>query len=297
MHKLVEQRQMSVRRACKLIKLSGSVLRYLHRRQLDHATMDRLRALATKHPRWGMRKMHAKLRMEGLLINRKRTRRLYRILGLHLRRKMKHRLPARVKEPMVLPIAPNITWSMDFMHDTLANGRKYRTFNIIDDHNREALDITVDTSISSHRVVRQLEQLVQWRGKPERIRVDNGPEFIAQALELWCKERGIELHFIRKGKPTENGLIERFNRTYREEVLDANLFETLQQVRAETNRWIWEYNNERPHESLGNIPPRAFLLKRGQLPNAQIHAADLPTFQQDDHNTTNDSISFTKDRA
>lgn len=197
MHKLVEQRQMSVRRACKLIKLSGSVLRYLHRRQLDHATMDRLRALATKHPRWGMRKMHAKLRMEGLLINRKRTRRLYRILGLHLRRKMKHRLPARVKEPMVLPIAPNITWSMDFMHDTLANGRKYRTFNIIDDHNREALDITVDTSISSHRVVRQLEQLVQWRGKPERIRVDNGPEFIAQALELWCKERGIELHFIR----------------------------------------------------------------------------------------------------
>ncbi len=259
--------------------------------------MDRLRALATKHPRWGMRKMHAKLRMEGLLINRKRTRRLYRILGLHLRRKMKHRLPARVKEPMVLPIAPNITWSMDFMHDTLANGRKYRTFNIIDDHNREALDITVDTSISSHRVVRQLEQLVQWRGKPERIRVDNGPEFIAQALELWCKERGIELHFIRKGKPTENGLIERFNRTYREEVLDANLFETLQQVRAETNRWIWEYNNERPHESLGNIPPRAFLLKRGQLPNAQIHAADLPTFQQDDHNTTNDSISFTKDRA
>lgn len=296
MHKLVEQRQMSVRRACKLIQLSGSVLRYLHRRGLDHATMDRLRALAIAHPRWGMRKMHAKLRMEGLLINRKRTRRLYRILGLHLRRKMKRRLPARVKEPMVLPIAPNITWSMDFMHDTLANGRKYRTFNIIDDHNREALDITVDTSISSHRVVRQLEQLIEWRGKPERIRVDNGPEFIAQALELWAKEHSIELRFIRKGKPTENGLIERFNRTYREEVLDANLFETLHQVRQETNRWIWEYNNERPHESLGNIPPRAFLLKRGQLPKAQVHASDLPTFQQDDH-TYNDSINFTKDRA
>ncbi|MBK8499742.1 MAG: transposase [Flavobacteriales bacterium] len=115
MHKLVEQRQMSVRRACKLIKLSGSVLRYEHRRGLDHATMDRLRALAARHPRWGMRKMHATLRMEGMLINRKRTRRLCRILGLHLRRKVKRRLPARVKEPMVLPIAPNITWSMDFM--------------------------------------------------------------------------------------------------------------------------------------------------------------------------------------
>jgi putative transposase len=125
--------------------------------------------------------------------------------------------------------------------------------------------------------------------------VDNGPEFIAQALELWCKERVIELHFIRKGKPTENGLIERFNRTYREEVLDANLYETLHQVRQETNRWIWEYNNERPHESLGNIPPRTFLLKRGQRPGTQTHASDLPTFQQDDH--TNDSTNFTKDRA
>jgi len=125
--------------------------------------------------------------------------------------------------------------------------------------------------------------------------VDNGPEFIAQALELWCKERVIELHVIRKGKPTENGLIERFNRTYREEVLDANLFETLHQVRQETNRWIWEYNNERPHESLGNIPPRTFLLKRGQRPGTQTHASDLPTFQQDDH--TNDSTNFTKDRA
>ena len=142
MHKLVEQRQMSVRRACKLIKLSGSVLRYLHRRQLDHATMDRLRALATKHPRWGMRKMHAKLRMEGLLINRKRTRRLYRILGLHLRRTMNHRQPARVKEPRVLPIAPNITWSMDVMHDTLPNGRKYRPYNINHDQHREPLHNT-----------------------------------------------------------------------------------------------------------------------------------------------------------
>lgn len=283
---------MSLRRACDLVGLSGSVLRYKHRRQVDHATMDRLRSLAVRHPRWGLRKMHAKLRAEGVLINRKRTARLYCMLGLNQRRKHKRRVPARVKQPLVLPIGPNITWSMDFMHDALASGRKFRTLNIMDDHNREALCIAVGTSISSVRVIRELDRLIEWRGKPERIRVDNGPEFIAQALELWCEQQGIELAFIQKGRPMQNGLIERFNRTYREEVLDANLFETMHQVREASERWIWIYNNERPHESLGNLTPRAFLLKRGQLPNAQAHASDLPTFQQDNHtNHTRDQIS------
>lgn len=283
---------MSLRRACDLVGLSGSVLRYKHRRQVDHATMDRLRSLAVRHPRWGLRKMHAKLRAEGVLINRKRTARLYCMLGLNQRRKHKRRVPARVKQPLVLPIGPNITWSMDFMHDALASGRKFRTLNIIDDHNREALCIAVGTSISSVRVIRELDRLIEWRGKPERIRVDNGPEFIAQALELWCEQQGIELAFIQKGRPMQNGLIERFNRTYREEVLDANLFETMHQVREASERWIWIYNNERPHESLGNLTPRAFLLKRGQLPSAQAHASDLPTFQQDNHtNPTRDQIS------
>lgn len=297
MHKLVGQRQMSVRRACELVRISGSVLRYQSRRAVAHAVLDRMRAIAEGHPRWGLRKVHAKLRMEGIGINHKRTQRLYRMLGLNKRRKVKRRLPARVKEPMVLPIAPNITWSMDFMHDSLVTGRKFRTLNVMDDFNREGLCIAVDTSISSVRVVRELDQLIAWRGKPERIRVDNGPEFIAQALEVWSQANGITITFIQKGKPTQNGLVERFNRTYREEVLDANLFERLSQVRDQTHYWLWSYNNDRPHESLQDLSPRAFLLKRGQLALAQAHAADLPTFQQDIHHTNEKIKTFTKYRA
>ena len=288
---------MSVRRACKLIRISGSVLRYASRRAVDHGVLDRMRALAEAHPRWGLRKVHAKLRMEGLAINHKRTHRLYRLLGLNRRRKVKRRLPARVKEPMVLPIAPNITWSMDFMHDALVTGRKFRTLNVMDDFNREGLCIVIDTSISSVRVVRELEHLIAWRGQPERIRVDNGPEFIAQALEVWSQAQGIAITFIQKGKPMQNGLIERFNRTYREEVLDANLFERLSEVREETVQWLWAYNNERPHESLQDLSPRAFLLKRGQLSTAHAPAADLPTFQQDIHHTNEKINTFTKYRA
>ncbi len=130
---------------------------------------------------------------------------------------------------MVLPIGPNITWSMDFMHDTLINGRKIRTLNIIDDYNREVLNITIDTSLNSKRVIRELEQLVSWRGIPDRIRVNNGPEFISERLSEWCNhpERNIDLKFIQKGKPSQNGYIERFNRSYREEVLSAYLFELV----------------------------------------------------------------------
>jgi len=190
-------------------------------------------------------------------------------MGLHLRRKRKKRLPARVKEPLVLPIGPNITWSMDFMHDTLINGRKFRTLKIIDDYNREVLNITIDTSISSKRVMRELNKLITWRG-----RVDNGPEFIAQVLEQYCYENNIELKFIQKGKPSQNGYIERFNRSYREEVLSAYLFDSLDQVREIMFTWMWKYNNERPHYSLMNLPPIKFLLKYGKF-------NDFPTFQQD----------------
>jgi putative transposase len=165
---------------------------------------------------------------------------------------------------------------MDFMHDTLNNGCKFRTLNIIDDFNREALLIAIDTSINSKRVTRELEQLIAWRGTPDRIRVDNGPEFIAVALEQWCKDekRDIELHFIQKGKPSQNAYIERFNRSYREEVLSTYLFESIEQVKELTEQWIWDYNNIRPHDSLMNLPPTQFLLKYGKL-------KEFPTFQQD----------------
>lgn len=267
---------MSVRQACILLNISSFVYHYKPKPKNDQAIITALEVLAEGHSRWGFWMMYHNLRNHGKKWNHKRVYRVYLSLGMNFRRKYKRRLPARIKEPLVLPIGPNITWSMDFMHDTLVNGRKIRTLNIIDDFNREVLQIAIDTSLNSKRVIRELEQLISWRGIPDRIRVDNGPEFIAAALELWCQdpERNIELSFIQKGKPSQNGYIERFNRSYREEVLSAFLFESIQQVKEITQQWMWEYNNIRPHKSLMNLPPTKFLLKYGKL-------TEFPTFQQD----------------
>ena len=265
-----------MRQACILLKISSSVFYYKPLTKNDYEIVNALERLALDHPRWGFWMMFHYLRNQGNKWNHKRVYRVYLSLNMNLRRKHKKRLPSRIKEPLVLPIGPNITWSMDFMHDTLINGRKVRTLNIIDDFNREVLQIAIDTSLNSKRVIRELEQLISWRGAPDRIRVDNGPEFIAVALDEWCKdpERNINLKFIQKGKPSQNGYIERFNRTYREEVLSAFLFESIEQIKEITHQWIWEYNNIRPHDSLMNMPPTKFLLKYGKL-------SEFPTFQQD----------------
>lgn len=170
---------------------------------------------------------------------------------------------------------------MDFMEDSLYSGNKFRSFNIIDDFNRECLNITLDTSINSRRVIRQLEELIAWRGKPACLRVDNGPEFLAGAMQQWCKDNSIELKFIQKGKPSQNGYIERFNRSYREEVLDSFSFASLSQARTFTQAWIWVYNNERPHKSLGYRTPVKFLLKYGKLHAHPQGQREFSTFQQD----------------
>ena len=202
------------------------------------------------------------LREQGHPWNHKRVHRIYTMMKLKHRRRHKKRLPARIKEPLTLPIYPNAVWSMDFMADSLVSGRRFRILNIMDDYNREVLTLTIDMSIRSERVVRTLNELIEWRGKPEVIRVDNGPEFIARPLAQWCEEHDVHLQFIQPGKPTQNALIERLNRTYREEVLDQYLFESLRQVRALSQEWIWMYNHERPHESLERKSPRKFLEAR-----------------------------------
>lgn len=169
---------------------------------------------------------------------------------------------------------------MDFMHDGLINGVTFRSFNVIDDFNREALNITRDKSLTSQRVIRELEKLIEWRGQPEKIRVDNGPEFIAAAMELWAQSRNIELKFIQKGKPHQNGYVERFNRSYREEVLDNFAFDNIRQAQTLSNAWIWMYNNERPHSALNYLTPTAFLLKYGKLSAPHFPTQEFPTFQQ-----------------
>lgn len=156
----------------------------------------------------------------------------------HMKRKSKRRLPARILQPLEVVGRINVSWSMDFMSDSLLSGRKFRVLNLLDDFNREALTIEVDTSLRAERVIRSLEQIIQWRGTPQRIRVDNGPEFISSKLGLWCEERNIRLQFIRPGKPSRNAYIERFNWSFRRDILDAYLFESLNQVRILAEEWM-----------------------------------------------------------
>lgn len=275
-----------------LLKLSSSVFYYKTiSNPSDVPIQDMLNGLAEGHRRWGFWKMYDFIRQQtSHRWNHKRVYRIYTQMQLNLRRKGKKRLPARSREALTLPIRANVVWSMDFMHDRLANGRAFRTLNIIDDYNREALSIAIDTSISSQRVVRELTNLFEYRGKPQVIRTDNGPEFLA--LEQWLKDNQIEPKFIQPAKPNQNAFIERFNRTFRQDVLSQYLFEDLDQVRDLTARFIWEYNNIRPHDSLQNLTPRSFLLKYGKLSTAQIDS-EFPTFQQDgdDDNFIHSSVA------
>lgn len=267
--------KLSLRQACVLFSLSTSVYYYKNKRKDDSEIIEQLSALAAAHHQWGFWMMYHRLRKMHYRWNHKRVYRVYSLMRLNLRNKRKKRLPARVKAPLLRPVAPNITWSLDFMHDTLSNGKTIRTLNVIDDFNREALSITVDTSLPAGRVIRELNKLLEWRGKPEKIRSDNGPEFVSEPIAEWCESLGIEWEYIQPGKPTQNSLIERFNRTFRQDVLNSFMFENLTQIRNYANAWIWMYNNERPHSSLGYLTPVEFLLKYGKL------SREFPTFQQD----------------
>ena len=260
---LVKDEDLSIRQACLAVKLSLSAYYYRFKEKTeDKVIIDLLEKLAEKHPTYGFKKLYYLLRTEGCLWNHKRVYRIYVMMGLNIRMKRKRRLPARVKTPHILPIECNVTWSMDFMQDSLINGKSFRTFNVIDDHNREALMIGIDTSLSARRIVRDLDRLIEWRGAPQVVRVDNGPEFTSAVFEAWARKHSIKICFIQPGKPTQNSLIERFNGSYRREVLNSHLFYELNQVRDLTQKWLHEYNNIRPHKSLGYKTPTTFVQER-----------------------------------
>ena len=225
----------------------------------DAEVIDALQAVVERHSRWGFWKCFRRLRLDGHVWNHKRVWRVYCRLRLNLPRRTKKRLPPRARQSLGVPMQANRLWSMDFMADALYGGRRFRTFNVLDEGVREALAIEIDTSLRAERVIRVLEQLKEWRGLPEAIRCDNGPEYTAQSVVDWCRQHGIELRYIQPGKPNQNAYIERFNRTYRREVLDACLFASLADVRAETEAWLTTYNTERPRDSLGEVPPLTFL--------------------------------------
>ena len=236
---------------------------YYYKSQKDDTeVIEALQDLAFKHPTYGFRKLFAYIRRSGKQWNHKRIYRVYKLLKLNRRRKGKRRLPSRVKQPLVKQELINQSWSMDFMSDSMVGGRRFRTFNLIDDCTREVLAIEIDTSLSSKRITRTLERVILYRGKPNIIRTDNGPEFTSKDLELWAKDNEIQIQFIQPGRPMQNGYIERFNRIYRESILDAYLFFELEQVRILTDEWIDEYNNRRPHESLGNLTPNEWKMKQ-----------------------------------
>jgi putative transposase len=224
----------------------------------DREVIDALQDLVEEHRRWGFWLCFKRTRLDGRGWNHKRVYRVYCALGLNLKRRAKKRIPARARQPMEVPALPNAVWSVDFMHDRLYVGRRFRTLNVLDEGMREGLDIEIDTSLSGERVIRVLDRLKSWRGLPQAIRCDNGPELTGQCFMDWCRENDVEIRYIQPGKPNQNAYIERFNRTYREEVLSTYLFEDLDQVREITREWLTTYNERRPHDALGGLPPAVF---------------------------------------
>lgn len=251
---------LSERRACRIIPISRSVVRYQVKPRDDQAIVLALKTVAEAHPRWGFGKLYQYLRNQGHGWNHKRVYRVYCAMKLNLRTTRRQRLPKRFPAELAVPTAPNQCWSMDFMSDALLSGQRIRTLNIIDDFDRQVLAIEVDTSLPAQRVVRVLERLTDWHGYPVRIRIDNGPEFISTRLMSWAQGHGVLLDFIQPGQPAQNAYIERFNRTYREEVLDFYLFQSVKEVREITQRWITCYNQERPHDALNGMSPAAYRL-------------------------------------
>ena len=256
---------MIIRKACVALGVSRSYYVYKPTPRDDSEVIAALTELAEKKPTWGFSKLFAVLRQQGKPWNHKKVWRVYCLLQMNLKRKSKRRLPAAGRTCIAQPLAPNHCWSVDFMRDTLYSGRVFRTFNAVDDYNREALAVEIDTNLPSGRVVRVLDRIADERGcYPEKLRMDNGPEFVGMVMAGWAEEHGVDLEFIQPGKPTQNSYIERFNRTYREEVLDLYVFNSLSEVRAVTEDFIREYNEERPHESLGNMTPIDFATQRAE---------------------------------
>jgi len=252
------ERGFGVTRACGLIGISRSLYRYRSRRPDSGSLRARIEEIAAIKRRYGYRRVYLRLRREGWEVNRKRVYRLYREAGLAVRRRKRKRIGMFERKPLPKPTAANVSWSMDFVADGLIGGRRLRCLTIVDDCTRECLAIEVDTSITGLRVQAVLDRLADIRGLSQSITVDNGPEFDGKVLDQWAYRTGVQLSFIRPGKPNENAYIESFNGKFRDECLNEHWFISLAQAREIIEAWRLEYNTERPHSSLGNRTPLEF---------------------------------------
>ena len=248
---------LTIRQACATFNVSTCCYRYERKLSSDNARIaDLLLGLAQSRRNWGFGLCFLYLRnVKGYGWNHKRVYRIYRELELNLRIKPRKRLKREKPESLAVPEAMNQVWSMDFMHDQLQNGRCIRLLNVIDDFNREGLGIEIDFSLPAERVVRTLEQIIEWRGSPKEIRCDNGPEYISVRLQSCARRKGIRLTYIQPGKPQQNSYVERYNRTVRYDWLNLYLFESLEEIQNFATKWLWSYNNERPNMGIGGITP------------------------------------------
>lgn len=252
---IIERFGLSIRRACGLIGLSRTSFQYQPVPRNDEAIRTRLKELARIRRRFGCPRLHVLLRREGFKMNHKRTERIYRQEGLSLRIRRRKKMASQVRTGLVKPDHPNHIWGMDFMRDNLANGSSFKILSVVDEYTRRCHRTETDTSITGVRVTGILNEVRLVVGLPEIIRVDNGPEFISNALDAWAYQRGIQLQFIRPGKPVENAYIESFNGRLRDECLNEHWFLSVEHARRIIEEWRVDYNTARPHSSLGYLTP------------------------------------------
>jgi putative transposase len=264
-----EKTPISERRACRLVGLSRTVLHYEPKQQPGNVQLkSRLVELAGERRRFGYRRLHALIRREGMHANHKRVYRLYGEAGLAVKQRRKRAGVAVEREPLELPNGANQVWSMDFVSDALADGRRIKVLTIVDDFTKEAVDLAVDFGISGLYVTRILDQAARFRGLPAAIRTDQGPEFTGKALDQWATDRGVKLKLIQPGKPTQNAYIESFNGRFRDECLNDNWFTSLPQARTLIAAWRRDYNEGRPHSALKYETPSEFAARHRAIPLA-----------------------------
>jgi len=248
----------SQRRACEVLGADRSSVRYCSTRPDDQDLREAMKAVASERRRFGYRRIHVMLQRQGIEMNLKKLRRLYREEKLQVRRRGGRKRALGTRRPMVVPDGPNQRWSLDFVSDAFTDGRRFRVLAVVDDYTRECLALVADTSLSGLRVTRELDQIITCRGLPGTIVSDNGTELTSMAILKWCQDTGVDWHYIAPGKPMQNGFVESFNGSFRDECLNETLFSSLAEARIRITHWKEDYNTQRPHSALGNLTPAAF---------------------------------------